>query len=94
MKVNLKVLLPALPEAIGRKELEIEFAGETVSDLIAYLVEQYGRIAKQALYDDQGEVDPVIQVLLNGKVWVTHDRLDTVLQDGDNVVLMMMMAGG
>jgi molybdopterin converting factor small subunit len=39
-------------------------------------------------------LDPVVQVLLNGKEWVTHDRLDTVLQDGDNVVLMIMMAGG
>lgn len=94
MKVNLKILIPTLPEAIGRKEIEIEFAGKTVSDLIAHLVERYGRKAKQALYDDQGKVDPVIQVLLNGKVWVTRDRLDTALQDGDNVVLMMMMAGG
>jgi molybdopterin converting factor small subunit len=39
-------------------------------------------------------LDPVIQVLLNGKEWVTHDRLDTVLQDADSVVLMIMMAGG
>ena len=94
MKVNLKILLPVLPEAIGRKELTVEFAGETVNDLIEHLVAQYGRKARQALYDGQGELDPVIQVLLNGKEWVTHDRLDTALQDGDNVVLVMMMAGG
>ena len=94
MMVNLKILLPALPEAIGRKELQIEFTGETVSDLIEHLVARYGRKARQALYDEQGQLDPVIQVLLNGQEWVTHDRLDTALQDGDNVVLMMMMAGG
>jgi MoaD family protein len=94
MKVNLKILLPALPEAIGRKELEIEFAGETVSDLIEHLVARYGRRAKQALYDEEGDLDPVVQVLLNGEEWITRDQLDTGLQDGDNVVLMMMMAGG
>jgi MoaD family protein len=94
MKVSLKILLPVLPEVIGRKELEVEFAGETVDDLIEYLVARYGRKARQALCDEQGRLDPVIQVLLNGKEWVTHDRLDTVLQDGDNVLLMMMMAGG
>jgi MoaD family protein len=94
MKVNLKILLPVLPEAIGRKDLEVEFAGETVNDLIEHLVARYGRKARQALYDDRGQLDPVVQVLLNGKEWVTHDRLDTVLQDGDNVVLMMMLAGG
>jgi len=94
MRVRLKVLLPVLTEAMGRKELEVEFAGETVNDLIEHLVARYGRKARQALYDEKGQLDPLIQVLLNGKEWVTHDRLDTALQDGDNVVLMIMMAGG
>lgn len=94
MKVSLKILLPVLPEAIGRKELGVEFAGETVNDLIEHLVARYGRKARQALYDEKGELDPVVQVLLNGKEWVTHDRLDTALQDGDHVIIMMMMAGG
>lgn len=94
MKVNLKVLLPKLPEVIGRKELQVEFSGETINDLIEHLIAQYGRRAKQALYDKTGELDPVIQVLLNGETWVTQDQLDTVLRDGDSLILMMMMAGG
>lgn len=94
MKVNLKILLPLLSEAIGRKELGVELAGETVNDLIEYLVTRYGRKAGQALYDKKGKLDPLVQILLNGKEWVTHDRLDTVLQDGDKVVLMIMMGGG
>jgi MoaD family protein len=94
MKVRLKVLLPVLPEAMGRKELDVEFAGETVSDLIDHLVARYGRQAKRALYDDRGQLDPVVQILLNGEEWVTHDRLDRALQDGDQIVLMLMLAGG
>jgi len=94
MRIHLKLFLPALPEAIGRKELEVEFAGETVKDLIEHLIARYGRKARQALYDEKGELDPVVQVLLNGKEWIPHDRLDTTLQDGDDVVLMVMMAGG
>jgi MoaD family protein len=93
MKIDLKVFLPALPEAMGRKELEIEFAGETVGDLIEHLVARYGRKARQALYED-GKLDQVVQVLLNGETFVPHDRLDTVLRDGDSVILMMLMAGG
>jgi MoaD family protein len=94
MKVNLKILLPVLPEAVGGKELEVEFAGQTVNDLIEHLVARYGRKARQALYDDEGKLDSVIQVLLNGEEWVTHDQLDAALQDGDSLILMMMMAGG
>jgi MoaD family protein len=94
MKVGLKIFLPVLPEAIGRKELQVEFAGETVGDLIEHLATRYGRKARQALYDGQGRLDPVIQILLNGEQWVTHDRLDTALQDGDEVMLLLMLAGG
>lgn len=94
MKVNLELFLPVLPEAIGCKKLEVEFAGETVSDLIDHLVARYGRPARQALYDKQGKLDPVVQVLINGEAWVYHDQLDTTLQDGDSVVFMLMLAGG
>ncbi len=94
MKVNLKILLPTLPEVVGGKELAVEFAGETVNDLLEYLLARYGRKARQALCDERGKLDPVIQVLLNGEEWITHDRLDTVLQDGDDIILMMLMAGG
>ena len=94
MKVDLKILLPVLPEAIGRKELEVEFDGQTVNDLIDHLVAQYGRKARQALYDERGQLDPVVQILLNGEEWVTHDRLDRPLQDGDHVFFMIMLAGG
>jgi MoaD family protein len=94
MKVNLKMLLPTLPEVIGQKELELEFGGKTVGDLIEYLVDQYGPRAKKALYDGMGKLDPVIQVLLNGETWIDHDQLDTVLNEGDSVILMMMIAGG
>lgn len=94
MKVHLKVLLPVLPEVIGGKELEVEFPGQTINDLLEHLVARYGRKARQALYDDEGQLDPVVQVLLNGKEWITHDRLNTPLQDGDSVILLLMMAGG
>ena len=94
MKVDLKIFLPVLPEATGRKELQVELAGDTVNDLIEHLIAQYGRKARQALYDRDGQLDPVVQILLNGEQWVTHDQLDTVLQDGDEVMLMMMLGGG
>jgi MoaD family protein len=94
VRIGLTIFLPALPEAIGGRELEVEFAGETVNDLIDYLVARYGRTAKQALYDERGKLDSVVQILLNGEEWVTHDRLDRTLQDGDHLVLMLMLAGG
>lgn len=94
MKVDLKIFLPVLPEATGGKQLQVEFAGDTVNDLIEHLLAQYGRKARQALYEKDGQLDPVVQILVNGERWVPHDQLDTALQDGDEVMLMMMLGGG
>lgn len=95
MKVALKVLaLPMLSQAIGAKEVAIDFEGETVNDLIEDLVKRFGPQAKRALYDEKGEVDLMIQILLNEKEWVTRDRLDTPLKEGDTLAFMFLAAGG
>jgi MoaD family protein len=95
MKVNLKILgLPTLSKVTGKKELGVNFEGKTVSDLIGYIVKRYGRKAAEALLDEEGKLDITIQVLLNGREWIPHDRLDTALKDGDNIALMLMVAGG
>jgi MoaD family protein len=95
MKVNLKILgLPTLSKVMGKKELEVNFEGTTVNDLISYIVKRYGRKAKEALLNEDGKLDITIQVLLNGREWITHDRLDTILKDGDSIALMLMIAGG
>ena len=39
-------------------------------------------------------IDPAIQVVVNGEVWVTQEHLDHPLEDGDAVVLMALLAGG
>ena len=95
MKVNLKILsLPTLSKVTGKKELDVNFEGKTVNDLISYIVNHYGRKAEDALLDEEGKLDITIQVLLNGREWITHDRLNTALKDGDNIALMLMVAGG
>lgn len=94
MKVHLKIFLPGLPEAIGRNELQIDFPGSTIEDLVDHMIAQYGQIARNALFNEQGNFDPLVQVLLNGETWIAHDQHHTVLKDGDFLVFMMMIAGG
>jgi len=95
MKVTLKILaLPMLSKAVGAKELAIDFEGETVKDLIEDLVKRFGPKAKQALYDEKGELDLMIQILLNEREWITRDRLDTPLKEGDSLAFMFLAAGG
>jgi len=95
VKVRLKILgLPMLSEVVGGKEKVVEFDGGTAGDLIRHLLDRHGAKAKKALYDTDGELDLTIQILLNEKEWISHDRLDRPLADGDTLIFMLLAAGG
>ena len=95
MKVKVRLMaLPVLAKAMGGKQAEVEFPGETVADLVDHLVERYGKPAKEALLDEEGQLDAIIQILVNEKQWVVHDRLEVPLKDGDTVIFMLLVVGG
>jgi len=95
MKVNLRLMaLPRLARAMGGRKLEVEYPGETVADLLDHLVQEYGRAAREALLDEEGDLDAIIQILVNEKQWVVHDELDVSLKEGDSVIFMLLVAGG
>jgi molybdopterin converting factor small subunit len=86
--------LPALVKALGGKRVEVDFPGGTVADLVEYLAERYGQSAREALLDEDGKLDNIIQILINEEKWVVHDELDVPLKDGDSVILMLLVVGG
>ena len=94
MRLELKFFLPMLSEVVGGDELELEFDGRTVRDLLAELAKRYGRRAADAMFDKTGELDREVQVLINQKTWVTRENVDAPLADGDRVTIMVLMAGG
>jgi len=94
VKLQLKFFLPMLSEAVGSDEVELDFEGRTVRDLLAELARRHGRKAADAIYDKAGELDREVQVLVNQKSWVTRENVDAALADGDHVTIMVLMAGG
>jgi molybdopterin converting factor small subunit len=95
VKVNVRLMaLPALIKAMGGKKVEVDFPGETVAELLEHVVKRYGRAAQEALLDDEGQLDAIIQILINERQWVVHDELDVPLNEGDSVIFMLLVAGG
>ncbi len=95
MRVRLHLMaLPALAKAMGGKKLEVDFPGETVADLLSHVVKRYRRAAQEALLDEEGRLDAIIQIVINEKEWVVHDELNVPLKEGDRVILMLLVAGG
>ena len=97
MKIKIEVVgLPALSQALGKRETEINVPDRrvTIRKVIDHLTQQFGPSAKKALYHPKGDLDFTIQIALNGKKFITRDKLDTSLKGGDTLTFMLLMAGG
>ena len=95
MNIHLEIrLLPMLHKVIGKEEIDFEFAGRSIKELIEALSKTFGRKAKDALMTEQGEFDTMIQIALNRKSWITGDKLETPLNEGDTVTFMLLIGGG
>jgi MoaD family protein len=95
MRVQVEFLgLPMVSDIIGTKKVKLDFSGETVKDLMEELVRRYGKKVRDTFYDTDGHFDPMIQIALNGKSFIDANRHDTVLNEGDNLAFILLLAGG
>jgi molybdopterin converting factor small subunit len=81
--------MPILYRTLNKKkEIDIEFFGETLRDLVAGLTKKYGMAIQKALLDQNGDVDVEIRVVLNDTIYLTERRMERVLNDGDTLAFM------
>jgi len=90
MKVNLKFNgMPILYKTLNKKkEMEIDFPGKTLRELIVRLTGKYGVPMQKALLDKNGNVDVEIRVVLNNTTYLTEGRMEAILNDGDTLAFM------
>ncbi len=87
MKVNIEIAGLPLYKTFGKnKRIEFEFPGETLRELIDALVRKFGFEVKKFLLDKNGDIDMDIRVLLNGATYLSENRMQTSLNDGDTLI--------
>ncbi|CAB4932570.1 unannotated protein [freshwater metagenome] len=83
---------PVLRPSVGG-EREVSAAGDTVGDVLRNLSEAHPDTATQ-LFSADGELNRYVNVYLNDEDVRVLDGLDTVVGDGDTLVILPAMAGG
>jgi molybdopterin converting factor small subunit len=95
MKIHVEFLgFPMMTDVVGKKKLELDISGNTVKNVIDELIKRYGKKVRDALYDHEGNFDPMIQVAHNGKSFIPANKHDTLCNDGDSLTFMLLLAGG
>ena len=91
---KIKVIFFSILKDITKKKedtLEIE---STVASAIHKLIETYGDDLREKLLDNNGKVRKHIVTYVNGKDIRHYNNLDTILQDGDEIIFLPAIAGG
>lgn len=90
-------LTPPLNNTAGRDFLEIPLQGaEDVGSLLNQLIERFGPVFRQHLYDDRDLFVPSWVVFINKEpVYLNRpEAFSTPLKDGDELSLLLALAGG
>jgi sulfur-carrier protein len=87
-----KVRIPPVLRAEVGGVREIEASGETVRELMEDLTSRLPALGARVYTD--GEIQPFVNVYVDGEDVRTKDGLDTPVRAGATVILLPAMAGG
>jgi sulfur-carrier protein len=86
------VRVPPVLRAEAGGAREIEASGSTVRELLEDLHARVPALGKKVY--EQGEIQPFVNVYVDGEDVRTRDGLETPVRDGATVILLPAMAGG
>lgn len=90
---SISVRLPTVlrPQANGQSEVTV--VGSTAGEVITALIADHPGLQTNLL-DDQGKVRKFVNVYVNDEDIRFLDKLDTVVNEGDEVAIVPAVAGG
>ena len=92
MKLKIELTKP-FSDAVGKRQLELEFEGKTVEELLKILVDKYPKLKKE-FYTEDGGVTDYMMVFVNDKPISALNGTDTGLNNGDKLLFFFPISGG
>ena len=92
MKIKIKLLRP-FSDTVGKKELEIDFNGTTLNDLLTFLVDKYPKL-KNEFYTKNDELTEYMCMFVNDKSASALKGVDTKLKNSDEILFFIPLSGG
>jgi molybdopterin synthase sulfur carrier subunit len=85
-----------LKKICGQREFELLVPqGSTVKDLLSWMINKWGSQLSTQLYKPASDsILPHIRLMVNGRSIEFLKGMETVLQDGDEFLMLPLVAGG
>jgi len=95
IKVKIYTIME-LKKILGQREFEISIPpGSTVRDLLSWMLNKWGdKFAPHLFRPGSDSIFPHIRLMINGQSIEFLNGMDTVLQDGDEFLMLPLVAGG
>jgi len=91
-KVKLK--LPSLIAKISGNIREHELTATTIKNALKLIDEQSSGELGKIVFNEKGELKPTINIYVNGRNIRFMKKLDTDLNDGDEITILPAVSGG
>ena len=95
IKVKVSTIL-SLKKIVGQREFEVPLPPEsTVRDLISWMVKTWGdKLSLHLFSPGTDQILPHIRLMVNGRSIEFLNGMETMLQDGDEFLMLPLVAGG
>jgi hypothetical protein len=92
MEVKVKLwgaISEILPAFEGKEEVQVDFPGDKVKDLIYHLFSDIDPGRKGIIFDDKGKISSDLNIILNGKIVSESNRFNRHIRGGDFIELVL-----
>lgn len=94
LKVTIR-FFTTLREIVGKKEEQLEFSKPAnVNTVLKELSRKYGKDFDDYMFDELGDLQGHLQILVNGQSVSTMKGMSTKLNDGDQLAILPPVGGG
>lgn len=95
IKIKIYTILE-LKKIIGQREIEVSIPkGSTVKDLLSWMAKKWGEELSSHLFEaGSGALLPHLRFMVNGRSIEFLNGMETVLKDGDEFLMLPIVAGG
>lgn len=95
IKVKVSTIL-SIKNVIGEREFEVLLPeGSTVKDLIAWMINKWGeKLSSHLFHPETNQPLSHIRFMVNGRLIEFLNGMETDLKDGDEFLILPVVAGG